>query len=148
MFIQTSCINIIRAWFSLVEEELICCCVCYVLQPCREDVRRESPGNGGSCREGQVQRSRPQLPDRQVGGGAASSAQPQSQSTSGPKQLSSSSELAALAPKLLTLTEKEKKKSDVGFPTQCDASPVSSARDGTTKAAREHCVEMQTEEAD
>lgn len=69
---------------------------CSRSQPSGAYLRREGACDGGSCREGEVQRSRPQLPDRQVGGGPPSSAQPQSQSTSGPDQLSC--QLAALAP--------------------------------------------------
>lgn len=74
--------------------------VCKCVQPCRKDVRRQGPCDSGGRRKGQVQRRWPQLQDRQVSRGPTSSAQSQSQSTSGPKQLNS--ERAALAPKLLT----------------------------------------------
>lgn len=72
-------------------------CSCSCPQPCRAYLRREGACDGGGSREGKVQRSRPQLPDRQVGGRPPSSAQPQSQSTSGPNQLSCQ-QLPALAP--------------------------------------------------
>lgn len=108
------------------------------MQPCGEDVRREGAGDRGGRGEGQVQRSGPQLPHRQVCGGETSSAQPQSQSTSGPEKLSSPSELPALAPKLLTLPEENQHR----LPTERHASPASSA-----EAAGEHCGDAD-EEAD
>lgn len=112
--------------------------VLWCVQPRGENLWRKGPGDRRSRRKGQVQRSWTQLPYCQVSSSPTSSAQPQSQSTSGPKQLSSSQHEAPWC------WRSWRKKSSICYPTQptCYVCPVCYTKWWTSEAAREHCVEM------